>query len=86
MGQRRVRAVVMRGGTSKGLFFHRADLPDDAALRDRIILTAFGGGDPYGRQIDYGGTCGNLTAAVGPLAIEVGATVQQRAGEWWWKR
>lgn len=111
-GQRRIRAVLMRGGTSRGLFLRREDLPDDPALRDRVILRAFGGGDPYGRQIDgiggatsttskvvivgaasvpgadvdftfgqvsvttplidYGGTCGNLTAAVGPFAIEEG--------------
>lgn len=111
-GQRKIRAVLMRGGTSRGVFFLRGDLPDDPELRDRVILKVFGGGDPYGRQVDglggavsttskvvivgppsipdadvdftfgqvsvteplvdYGGTCGNLTAAVGPFAIEEG--------------
>lgn len=110
--QRRIKAVLMRGGTSRGVFFHRDDLPADPAVRDRLILKVFGGGDPYGRQIDglggassitskvvmvgppsvadadvdytfgqvsvttpyidYGGTCGNLTAAIGPFAIEEG--------------
>jgi len=50
--QRRVRAVVMRGGTSRAVFFHREDLPADPELRDRVILKIYGGGDPYGRQID----------------------------------
>jgi 2-methylaconitate cis-trans-isomerase PrpF len=107
----------MRGGTSRGLFFRREDLPDPGEARDRIILRAFGSPDPYRRQIDgiggatsttskvvlvgpstqaecdvdfffgqvdiarplvdYTGSCGNLSAAVGPFAIDegfVGAT------------
>ncbi|HEV8338429.1 MAG TPA: PrpF domain-containing protein [bacterium] len=52
MTQRRIPAVVMRGGTSRAVFFHGSDLPEDPALRDRVILSIFGGGDPYGRQID----------------------------------
>ncbi|MDR7387064.1 MAG: PrpF domain-containing protein, partial [Armatimonadota bacterium] len=50
--QRRIRAVLMRGGTSRGVFFLRPDLPEDPELRDRVILKVFGGGDPYGRQVD----------------------------------
>src|SRR3972149_3926875 len=50
--QRRVAAVVMRGGTSRAVFFHKHHLPEDQALRDRVMLAIFGGGDPYGRQID----------------------------------
>src|SRR3970040_2216535 len=50
--QRRVAAVVMRGGTSRAVFFHKHHLPQDPALRDRVMLAIFGGGDPYGRQID----------------------------------
>jgi len=110
--QTRIPAVIMRGGTSRGLFFQRHDLPAPGPLRDRIILSAFGSPDPYGRQIDgiggatsvtskvvlvgppsredcdvdyffgqvditrplvdYTGSCGNLSAAVGPFAIEAG--------------
>jgi 2-methylaconitate cis-trans-isomerase PrpF len=42
--------VVMRGGTSRGLFFHEHDLPRDPHLRDRVIMGAVGAPDP--RQVD----------------------------------
>jgi len=45
-----VRAMWMRGGTSKGGFFLADDLPADAAERDAFLLRAFGSPDP--RQID----------------------------------
>ena len=104
--------VFMRGGTSKGLFFHRRDVPDDPAARDRMFLAALGSPDPYGRQLDgMGGgisslskvmvverstrdgididytfgqvavdrpfvdgssNCGNLSAAIGPFAVDEG--------------
>lgn len=50
--QKRIPAVFMRGGTSKGIFFHENHLPEDQNIRNRIILTAFGSPDPYRRQID----------------------------------
>lgn len=31
--QAEARCVLMRGGTSKGLYFHAADLPEPAARR-----------------------------------------------------
>ncbi len=108
--QARIRSVFMRGGTSKGLFFREADLPEDPALRDAVLLRVMG--SPDARQIDglgagfssaskaailappredggpvrytfgqvgigaatvdYRGNCGNLSAAVGPFAIEEG--------------
>src|SRR3989304_5776827 len=48
----RVAGVVMGGGTSRAVFFHKHHLPEDPALRDRVMLAIFGGGDPFGRQID----------------------------------
>ena len=42
----------MRGGTSKGVFFHAPDLPADPAERDRLLLRVIGSPDPYGKQID----------------------------------
>ena len=62
-------AVLMRGGTSKGLFFDRADLPDDQGVRDQVLLAAMGSPDP--RQIDGAGGANSLTskvAIVGPSA------------------
>jgi 2-methylaconitate cis-trans-isomerase PrpF len=110
MTRHRLPVVFMRGGTSKGLFFHERDLPTDPVLRDALLLSAMGSPDPFGRQlngmggglsslskviivrpsqhpdadieylhgqvavdrpeIDYSGNCGNLSAAVGPFAID----------------
>ena len=52
---------VMRGGTSKGLYFLRDDLPVGAA-RDAILLAAMGSPDP--RQIDGLGGAHPLTSKV----------------------
>jgi 2-methylaconitate cis-trans-isomerase PrpF len=66
--QRRVRAVFVRGGTSRALLFHARDLPE----RDRwdaIFLAALGSPDPYGRQLDgLGGGLSSLSkvAVIGP--------------------
>lgn len=42
--------MLMRGGTSKGLFFVASDLPADVAARDALLLSAMGSPDPT--QID----------------------------------
>ena len=64
MSQRKIRAVYMRGGTSRCLVFHQADLPPDGAARDRILLAALGSPDPYGRQLDgMGGGISSLSKA-----------------------
>ena len=60
-------AALMRGGTSRGLYFERADLPVDPGARDRFLLAAMGSPDP--RQIDGAGGANPLTskvAIVGP--------------------
>lgn len=59
--------TVMRGGTSKGLYFRAADLPTDVATRDAVLLAVMGSPDP--RQIDGMGGAHPLTskiAVVGP--------------------
>jgi 2-methylaconitate cis-trans-isomerase PrpF len=38
--QNRIPAVLMRGGTGKGLFFHANRLPPDPGLRDAALLAA----------------------------------------------
>jgi len=108
----RIPAVLMRGGTSRALFFHRSDLPEEPTLRDQFILAAYGSPDPDRRQVDgiggatsstskvavisdgrargvdvlyhFGqvsidqelidrrGNCGNISAAVGPFAVDEG--------------
>lgn len=50
MRRMRVPAVLMRGGTSKGLFVRDADLPAPGDERDRAILALMGSPDPA--QID----------------------------------
>src|SRR5436189_6031696 len=69
MTQARVRAVYMRGGTSRCLVFHESDLPAAGPERDRILRTALGSPDPYGRQLDgLGGGISSLSKAciIGP--------------------
>ncbi|WP_262047390.1 2-methylaconitate cis-trans isomerase PrpF family protein [Bradyrhizobium sp. Bra78] len=64
-------AVFMRGGTSKGVFFHGKDLPTDPSSRDRVLLHVLGSPDPYGRQIDgLGGATSSTSkvAIIGPSA------------------
>ena len=62
LNQHGVRCVVMRGGTSKGIFFHEDDLPADAAERERVLLAVMGSPDP--RQIDGLGGADNLTSKI----------------------
>jgi len=58
-------AVLVRGGTSKGLFFRGGVLPDDPARRDRILLRALGSPDPFRRQVDgLGGATSSTSKAV----------------------
>ena len=65
--------TIMRGGSSKGLFFLESELPSDRSLRDKIISKAFGSPDPTGLQINgLGGTLANMNK----LAI-----VSKRKGE-----
>ncbi len=45
-----VRTVVMRGGTSRGLFLHEHDLPAAGQGRDRVVLALIGSPDPA--QVD----------------------------------
>ncbi len=54
--------TVMRGGTSKGLYFAAHDLPSASAARDAILLAAMG--SPDNRQIDGLGGAHPLTSKV----------------------
>jgi 4-oxalomesaconate tautomerase len=57
-----VRCMLMRGGTSKGLYFVAADLPDDPADRDALLLAVMGSGHPM--QVDGVGGAHPLASKV----------------------
>lgn len=57
-----IRAMWMRGGTSKGGYFLASDLPADSAERDRLLLRIMGSPDP--RQIDGLGGADPLTSKI----------------------
>ncbi len=64
--QRKIRAVIMRGGTSRAVFFREEDLPADLEVRARIVLSAFGSPDPYRRQVNG---LGGSTSSTSKVAI-----------------
>jgi 2-methylaconitate isomerase len=112
VSRHRIPAVFIRGGTSKGVFFHDRDLPAPGMERDSVFLNVIGSPDPYQRQLNgmgggisslskaviiepskrddadidftfaqvavdrpevvYTNTCGNLSSAVGPFAVDEG--------------
>ncbi len=63
---RAIPCTLMRGGTSKGLYFHARDLPPERAARDRVLLAAMGSPDP--RQIDGVGGAHPLTSKVAVIS------------------
>jgi 4-oxalomesaconate tautomerase len=62
MAQTRIPCLMMRGGTSKGAYFLREDLPAEPTLLDEVLLAAMG--SPDARQIDGIGGADNLTSKV----------------------
>lgn len=58
--------VIMRGGTSKGVYINGAHLPAEAEARDTLLCNLFGSSDP--RQIDGIGGGDPLTSKVAILA------------------
>jgi len=66
MSEAGVRCTWMRGGTSKGGFFLKDDLPADPAARDAFLLRVMG--SPDRRQIDGMGGADPLTSKVAVVA------------------
>lgn len=68
-----IRCMWMRGGTSKGGYFLKDDLPADAAARDALLLRIMGSPDPV--QIDGMGGADPLTSKVAAIARSARAGV-----------
>ncbi len=67
--QLRIPATYMRGGTSKGVFFRLADLPEAARVpgpaRDALLMRVIGSPDPYGKHTDgMGGATSSTSKCV----------------------
>lgn len=66
--QAAVRAMYMRGGTSKGVFFVPDDFPESVRnnpeARDRMMLRVIGSPDPYAQHIDGMGGATSSTSKV----------------------
>jgi 4-oxalomesaconate tautomerase len=60
--QKSIPCTMMRGGTSKGAYFLKSDLPEDDAARDQVLLEVMG--SPDDRQIDGLGGANPLTSKV----------------------
>lgn len=67
MINQKVYCVIMRGGTSKALFFRDNDLPSDEKEREKVILRAFG--SPDLRQIDGLGGANSSTSKVAIISV-----------------
>ena len=69
MRQQKIRAVFMRGGTSKAVVFRQQDLPADRGQWDAIFLAVMGSPDANARQLNgMGGGISSLSkvCVVGP--------------------
>jgi 2-methylaconitate cis-trans-isomerase PrpF len=85
--QLKVPASYLRGGTSKGVFFNLADLPDAAqvpgAYRDALLLRIIGSPDPYGKQTDGmgGATSSTSKTVIVSKSVELGHDVDYLFGQ-----
>ncbi|WP_410599063.1 2-methylaconitate cis-trans isomerase PrpF family protein [Amycolatopsis sp. lyj-90] len=64
--QATVHCVLMRGGTSKGLYFHEADLPVPGPTRDALLVRLMGSPDPL--QVDGLGGSRPITSKLAIIA------------------
>lgn len=66
-GQRAIPCVFMRGGTSRGPYFHAADLPTDPDVLDAVLLRVMGSPDLH--QIDGMGGATTVTSKVAIVSV-----------------
>ena len=64
--QTKIPCVIMRGGTSRGPFFHLEDLPVDTATRDAVLLSVMG--SPHEIQVDGIGGAHSVTSKVAMIS------------------
>lgn len=78
----KIRAVFMRGGTSKALIFQPQDLPD-RSLWDALFLSLMGSPDPYIRQLNgMGGGVSSLSKiAVIEKSLQANADIDYTFGQ-----
>jgi 2-methylaconitate cis-trans-isomerase PrpF len=57
----KIRASLIRGGTSKGVFFDERALPENEEERDLLLLSIMGSPDPSGMQ--FNGLGGGISSA-----------------------
>jgi len=63
----KIRSSIIRGGTSKGVYIMKKELPNDETVRDEVISSIFGGADE--RQIDGLGGANSLTSKVAIVSV-----------------
>lgn len=63
----KIRSSIIRGGTSKGVYIMKNELPADESVRDEVISSIFGGADE--RQIDGLGGANSLTSKVAIVSV-----------------
>ena len=63
----KIRSAIIRGGTSKGVFILKNDLPSNPMTRDKVILSIYGGTDE--RQIDGLGGADSLTSKLAIVSV-----------------
>ena len=62
----KLKCVYMRGGTSKAVFFHKNDLPEDKTLWPELFLKVMGTPDP--KQIDGMGGAYQITSKIAVIS------------------
>jgi 2-methylaconitate cis-trans-isomerase PrpF len=66
--RKKIPAVWMRAGTSKGLFLHQEDLPASSKLWESIMLSALGSSQANSRQLNGIGGATSTTSKVAIVA------------------
>ncbi|SPO28001.1 uncharacterized protein UTRI_05144 [Ustilago trichophora] len=66
--RRSIRTVIMRAGTSKGLFINANELPASRAAWQNILPAVMGSPDPFGRQLNGLGGGSSTTSKIAVIS------------------